>query len=704
MAKFILIDPSIQDYQGHYVEYALRVLRAAEERGFEPVVAGNRKLQDLGMPVRSRALYRFGFWYSSTAVAPTRPIQSWRTRMRSAWIAPILWMHYSRLGRWLSMDASWQTQLERQAWRGKVDPSLFLGLLAACLRYGLGSLLSLLTCWLPFRSLIDRGMQSFAAYLSRVKEAFASRLAGIASTVTAALRPNGAVAQFVWQRVKLRQFEKDTRALLDLEPLRAGDMVLLSVTSPVELTALARLFSACPESLRGTWHLVFRHNLQEAQVEQALDEERRPLRNALRAFRASAPADRVFLYTDTEELTAHYNALGIAAFRTLPVPVGRAYFRGRKQAAITGSLRIAYLGDARTEKGYPLLPRLVGDLWPDYVAPGRVTFAIQSNFNSATGSPDVVVARAQLQGWPDDRVRIISEPLTPEAYREEVQAADVLLLPYDGDKYYVRSSGILAEALAAGVPVVVPAGTWMSMQLTRPHFEYHTSLRDSVRVLESRRAEELDWSVGKSDHRRTATADWLSSTYRRRRVCRASIPDGASDVLIAFRQQSEIAGQFVELRILQRRGGQEVVRRNVRVIGGNSSEASTLIRLHRAARSVELSIRDPYSKLPMELHDLRLDFLQSKERLPRSSVGVILNRPGELTRATLELIRHHAHYFTTAQQHAEAWSKRHSPERLVQELLNAAADAPRAGAPEGGLPPSPHFTLRPPVFSEWIHK
>jgi hypothetical protein len=40
-----------------------------------------------------------------------------------------------------------------------------------------------------------------------------------------------------------------------------------------------------------------------------------------------------------------------------------------------------------------------------------------------------------------------------------------LLLPYDAEAYTLRSSGLQAQAMAAGIPVLVPAATWMEAQL-----------------------------------------------------------------------------------------------------------------------------------------------------------------------------------------------------------------------------------------------
>jgi glycosyltransferase involved in cell wall biosynthesis len=56
---------------------------------------------------------------------------------------------------------------------------------------------------------------------------------------------------------------------------------------------------------------------------------------------------------------------------------------------------------------------------------------------------------------------LVEQALDPAPYAALLASADLLLLPYDGPTYGARSSGILAEALAMGVPAVVPAGCWM---------------------------------------------------------------------------------------------------------------------------------------------------------------------------------------------------------------------------------------------------
>jgi glycosyltransferase involved in cell wall biosynthesis len=128
-------------------------------------------------------------------------------------------------------------------------------------------------------------------------------------------------------------------------------------------------------------------------------------------------------------------------------------------------LHIVYLGDARSEKGYARLPQLVLDA---AAAQLSVRFTIQSNFSVPGGEGRTAKARARLSSLPLDYcVNLITEPLAGDAYRRLLLEADVVVLPYDAEAYASRSSGVFVEALAAGRPVIVPAGTWMAAELAR---------------------------------------------------------------------------------------------------------------------------------------------------------------------------------------------------------------------------------------------
>src|SRR5205085_6573913 len=105
-------------------------------------------------------------------------------------------------------------------------------------------------------------------------------------------------------------------------------------------------------------------------------------------------------------------------------------------------LHIVYLGDARAEKGYQYLPWLVRDLWADYVETGQVRFVFQSYYPAPEGEPVVSAARSELQQYPSDKVRLITEPVSSEEYWRVLEEGDIVLLLYNRDNYAARSSGI----------------------------------------------------------------------------------------------------------------------------------------------------------------------------------------------------------------------------------------------------------------------
>ena len=73
----VLIDPSLQAIGGHHFEYALHLLRAAEQAGFEPWLASHRKFRDQAeMPEHWRILPLYQAWDLHQAPHPGR----WRVR------------------------------------------------------------------------------------------------------------------------------------------------------------------------------------------------------------------------------------------------------------------------------------------------------------------------------------------------------------------------------------------------------------------------------------------------------------------------------------------------------------------------------------------------------------------------------------------------------------------------------------------------
>ncbi len=222
-------------------------------------------------------------------------------------------------------------------------------------------------------------------------------------------------------------------------------LVLLHSVSSANLASLPAAMA--PDSIGGL-AVVLRRTPQEMDTTDAAPQ---PVGTVVRGLRAHF-GPRLHLFADTEELAQLYRDLLGDQVVVVPIPVVTPPVR---KAAAEGLPHLVFAGGARAEKGYMLLPPLIGRLR------GRARFTVHSG--AITGDSDPLVQAAHrallVQAGPD--VTVLERSLSPDEYLALIGQADLLLLPYDATAYGPRSSGILAEARAMGVPATVPAGTWM---------------------------------------------------------------------------------------------------------------------------------------------------------------------------------------------------------------------------------------------------
>jgi len=160
---------------------------------------------------------------------------------------------------------------------------------------------------------------------------------------------------------------------------------------------------------------------------------------------------RLRLFADTEALATEFSALSGLAVRPVPLPLRVPPILTRETAQPP---HVVFVGGARAEKGFCALPALLG------MASGLARFTIHSGPVGPEADPLVQRAQRALRAMPG--IELVETALEPGAYNALLVSADLLLLPYDAAVYSARSSGILAEALALGIPAVVPAGCWMA--------------------------------------------------------------------------------------------------------------------------------------------------------------------------------------------------------------------------------------------------
>jgi len=190
---------------------------------------------------------------------------------------------------------------------------------------------------------------------------------------------------------------------------------------------------------------------------------------------------RFVLLTDSEPLTEDYSRIFRHRIVTLPIPINELIlnadtddrssngFSVRYKLARDGRVSIGYMGDARSSKGFGMLPDLVRRVVSR--AGAKTKFVIQCPSTASgydNGQPaDGVVELNRLAQESGDNITLISEKLSERDYAELFSHLDIVLAPYTTSNYAEATSGIFAEALALAKPVVVPSDTWMARELKK---------------------------------------------------------------------------------------------------------------------------------------------------------------------------------------------------------------------------------------------
>ena len=259
---------------------------------------------------------------------------------------------------------------------------------------------------------------------------------------------------------RVDEFVRQLRA--HAEPaLTADSRVLVTVATQCEACALARWARQLPRDGMPSFFLLFlsdRWNRAGARPDEPA-EIAAAGRELARLDAATRP--RFALFASTAELAAE-----LAHRLSAPVSAPPAHLNYRGLAEIAGARRdrpvpgrpaVGLIGGSRPEKGSHLVPAVVAAC-RDRVPVRFIVHAFDEGLTAAA-----LDAIRSLRA--DPSVRVIEGQLERDEYEGVLDEIDILLCPYERLNYRHRNSGIFAEAVAAGLPAVVPSGTWMADQI-----------------------------------------------------------------------------------------------------------------------------------------------------------------------------------------------------------------------------------------------
>jgi len=665
MPQFIVIDHSIQDTTGHHYEYALRVAEAAAKAGYTPVLGVNVHFEtEQKVPWVVHPVYRYGFWPRMATTSGSKIATNFASKMANGLRLAHLRFIFSQWGfLYLFRDGP----IGYLKWHPFDSPVSTAVLVTAGVVYlPVRMVMLVLTTLVPFRS-----------YFANIFKTAWNLVKNTAIQVFEALSPQGPLDRWRFLRRKRKSFGEDTLRLLKKLKLSPDDLIFIPTLSESEMLGLMQCFRRSKDASIPSYHLIFRRNLYEGREPEFDAQENNLLniRNAFLEFHAGLSGQRVFFYTDTEELTKQYNRLGVFPFGICPIP-HTVPASEHKPSELP--LRVTYLGDARAEKGYQHLPGVVQDLWPAEVASGHVSFVFQSNYNVRPGEPEAIVARSRLSSYPRDKVRLLTESCSSEQYRELLVSADIMVLPYREDLYYARSSGVVIEALAAGVPVVVPATSWLAKQIADPVYRYLANLAGSGKDVSAKRR---PWyrETGHTHHELSLLQDGLTVGGENRKIYTwQTRPSAAKAVLVSF-EFGKGDGEFITCYVDQvdAYGNRVDFRQEMRGPGYRERAAWLAIPLHPAAKKIWIGLRNSFSDTLIYLQNASVHFvgaLLEGEAVPLSSVGVMFTPDGSgaVANGLREVLRHYEHYRDSARAFSDQVYRVHNAENLIRTLVSTA--------------------------------
>ena len=255
--------------------------------------------------------------------------------------------------------------------------------------------------------------------------------------------------------------------LFKLPEMEPADVIFTTSARPVQLSALIEWRRAVPPDRRptvvvesvGTGLAVRRgpNGLQVSVRSPDLD-SRSTLFRLLAGRLPREDRARFHFVTFGPVPSALFQHLLEFPIRTLPMPFGAVTpLRSRAGARPTV---VAILGHQRLDKGYDRLPEIVEELLR---ARDDIRLLLQNV--APIGPPETAPALRAIAAR-DDRLILEETPAGRKRWPELLEMSDLVLCPHRPEFYIAGLSTVVAEALANGIPVVVPADTPLEVLLT----------------------------------------------------------------------------------------------------------------------------------------------------------------------------------------------------------------------------------------------
>lgn len=471
------------------------------------------------------------------------------------------------------------------------------------------------------------------------------------------------------RRRRIRSFDASCRRWWGALSIRQEDILFFPTMTEFDLECLTEFLASTPETRDFVWHLQFHFNFLEGREPDYGSQAFRTvaMRDHFARQFARIPEHTVYRYATSEPLAEQYNQLAAGRFESIPYPVNPRLGGITHRPRPLEPLRVTCAGCVRPEKGYGQFAELVDSLWDDGFGAGRLQLIVQSS----DSAPRVRVPDRNARRGAPEPVRRVPFPLPRREYMELVAETDIGLFLYDNHRYYTRCSGVLVEMLAAGVPVVVPAGCWLAEQLADSIHAYQADLINGLTPEALHRRAHIRLS-------QAADSERLDTVL--------AVPRGATHLVVRASWEEPSSGRYIRIVAESSGDAPNGTARRETVIGPwrmrRGVPTPAIIPVPPSAVSMRVSVEIAYGAEPIQLAglDVTLGSIGDRmESIPLGHVGAIASSPREFSHALREVFDHYPHYVATARAFARTWKALHDPGNTVRALRANAARA-RSGS------------------------
>ncbi len=272
-----------------------------------------------------------------------------------------------------------------------------------------------------------------------------------------------------WLTSFMRIATETAQDLANLPAMGFEDIVYLNSSQPPQLMALLQWLLTLPAARRPSVITEFGtgpgldHEVVPDGLRVHLRDPRSDPRAVLYRFAAGLiPAlqnNRLHLFTFEAMSSQLYGYLLKTPVAVLPLP--HAALAPGKTRVRKRPITVSVLGHQRPEKGFALVPEIVELL---LASRSDITLLVHN------GDPTNMVATQQKLrelARIHPRLELDERAAGPALWQQLLQRSDLILCPYPVWNFTSAYSAVAAEAVAEGIPLVVPANTTLSALLTQ---------------------------------------------------------------------------------------------------------------------------------------------------------------------------------------------------------------------------------------------